>query len=129
MTAAVADTHSLVWYLLDSPELGKEADKIFAACDRGEALIYIPTICLVELIYLQEKGKIPSHLMTELLSNSSNLVFADLSAEVVAALATIPRDHVPDMPDRIIAATARHLELPLVSRDRQIQTSSIETIW
>jgi predicted nucleic acid-binding protein len=33
------------------------------------------------------------------------------------------------MPDRIIAATALHLGVPLVSRDRKIQASSIHTIW
>ena len=33
------------------------------------------------------------------------------------------------MPDRIIAATALHLGLPLISRDRKIQLSSVNTIW
>jgi predicted nucleic acid-binding protein len=33
------------------------------------------------------------------------------------------------MPDRIIAATALHLGLPLISRDRKIQLSSVPTIW
>jgi predicted nucleic acid-binding protein len=33
------------------------------------------------------------------------------------------------MPDRIIAATALHLGLPLVTRDLRIQASGIPTIW
>jgi PIN domain nuclease of toxin-antitoxin system len=33
------------------------------------------------------------------------------------------------MPDRIIAATALHLSVPLITRDRKIHASSIETIW
>ncbi len=38
--------------------------------------------------------------------------------------------HVPDMPDRIIAATALHLNLPLLSRDGQIaQVPSLTVIW
>ena len=42
----------------------------------------------------------------------------------------IPRDVVPDMPDRIIAATAFYLKLPLVTRDMQIQAlTTIQTIW
>jgi predicted nucleic acid-binding protein len=36
---------------------------------------------------------------------------------------------VPDMPDRIIAATAMHLGLPLVMGDRKVQASVIVTIW
>jgi predicted nucleic acid-binding protein len=44
-------------------------------------------------------------------------------------LRRISRDVVPDMPDRIIAATALHLELPLVTSDRRIQQTEVETIW
>lgn len=44
MPDAVADTHSLIWYLEDDPRLGPEADRTFEACDRGELLIYLPTI-------------------------------------------------------------------------------------
>jgi predicted nucleic acid-binding protein len=37
---------------------------------------------------------------------------------------------VPDMPDRIIAATALNLNLPLVTHDHKIlATSVIQTIW
>jgi predicted nucleic acid-binding protein len=49
--------------------------------------------------------------------------------DVVNALSTITRGEVPDMPDRIIAATAVHLGVPLISRDRKIQASSVQTIW
>jgi predicted nucleic acid-binding protein len=48
---------------------------------------------------------------------------------VVDALGQINRDEVPDMPDRIIAATALALGVPLLSRDRKIRASSLETIW
>jgi len=34
-----------------------------------------------------------------------------------------------DFPDRIIVATALHLGLPLISRDRKIQLSDVNTIW
>jgi predicted nucleic acid-binding protein len=48
---------------------------------------------------------------------------------MVDAMARVPRDQVPDLPDRIIAATALHLGVPLVTRDRQITASGIATIW
>jgi PIN domain nuclease of toxin-antitoxin system len=39
-------------------------------------------------------------------------------------------DVVPDMPDRIIAATALLLGLPLLARDRRIgQLTSIHSLW
>ena len=47
----------------------------------------------------------------------------------MTALQSIPRDSVPDMPDRIVAATAKRLVLPLISRDRKIRLADVDTIW
>lgn len=58
MTDCVTDTHALIWYLTNSPRLGSEARAAFDACDKGEAVIYVPIICLVEMVYLIEKGRI-----------------------------------------------------------------------
>jgi PIN domain nuclease of toxin-antitoxin system len=85
------------------------------------------------MLYLQEKGRIPANLTGlldhELASGSTGLALYDLTPEVARALALVPRDAVPDMPDRIIAATAVHLGLPLISRDGKIRLSDVETIW
>jgi PIN domain nuclease of toxin-antitoxin system len=54
---------------------------------------------------------------------------ADLNSAVVAALELIPRDIVPDLPDRIIAATAKALDLPIISRDRAIQKTGLVVLW
>jgi len=133
MPDVVTDTHGLIWYLEDSPLLGPGAKEVFDACDRGEIVVYIPTICLVEIVYLQEKERIPVDLKmqldAELRAGTSGLVLVNLTAEVANAVAHVPRSDVPDMPDRIIAATALHLGLPLISRDRRIQLSDVNTIW
>lgn len=133
MTDFVTDTHALIWYLQDSPRLGSTAQAAFDACDEGKAIVYIPTICLVEIIYLQEKGRIPADLLTQLeaglQSNETGLIIADLTDEAAKAVKRVPKTQVPDMPDRIIAATALHLDLPLLSRDRKIQLSDVETVW
>jgi hypothetical protein len=36
---------------------------------------------------------------------------------------------VPDMPDRIAAATALHFGVPVISRDGRIRASSLQTVW
>jgi PIN domain nuclease of toxin-antitoxin system len=130
---AVTDTHGLIWYLQDDPQLGMQASKIFDACDTGELIIYVPTICVVEIIYLQEKGRIPAdfkkQLNDALRSGVTGLVLFDLTGEVADAISQVPRNQVPDLPDRIVAATALHLGLPVISRDRKIQLSSIKSIW
>lgn len=132
-TDFVTDTHGLIWYLEDSPLLGVQARAAFDACDRGECVIYIPSICLVEIIYLQEKGRIAPHLFeqlrSELASGSTGLAVVDLTLAITAAMTRVLRAEVPDMPDRIVAATALYMELPLISRDRLIQASSIRSVW
>lgn len=129
----VTDTHALIWYLEDSPRLGPGARECFNACERGESIIYVPTICLVEIVYLQEKGRIPSDMKAQfdlaLQSGESGIVPTDLTIEVVAMMNRVLRTTVPDMPDRIIAATALCMELPLISRDRKIQLSGMHTVW
>jgi hypothetical protein len=35
----------------------------------------------------------------------------------------------PDMPDRLIAATAASLAVLVISRDGSIRSSAVETIW
>ena len=129
----VTDTHGLIWYLEDSPRLGSGARQAFDACDRGDAIVYVPTMCLVEMTYLQEKGRISPDLIIrlddELSRGTSGLVIFPLTAEVAKTISDVPRTDIPDMPDRIIAATALHLGLPLISRDRKIRLSAVETLW
>lgn len=40
-----------------------------------------------------------------------------------------PSEEVPDLPDRVIAATALALNLPLISRDGKIKASRLTTVW
>ena len=133
MSNLVTDTHALIWYLEDSSRLSPAANQAFEECERGEIVIYIPTICLVEIVYLQEKGRISADMKSQLdaalIARNSGMILANLTDEVVTALATIPRDSVPDMPDRIIAATAKYLGLPLISRDTRMPLSGISIIW
>ena len=133
MADFVADTHALIWYLEDSPLLGAKARVAFSESERGEGVIFIPTICLVEIVYLLEKGRIPPDLKTkldnEIQEGETGLIFADLNLEIANLVASVPRSEIPDLPDRIIAATALYLNLPVISRDKRISLSSIETIW
>jgi len=48
---------------------------------------------------------------------------------IANAMRLVDRAAVPDFPDRIIAATAVHLGIPLISRDGKIRMSNVTTIW
>jgi predicted nucleic acid-binding protein len=59
-----------------------------------------------------------------------SMVLAPLDAAVAKAVQKISRITVPDMPDRIIAATAVHLNADLVTRDRRLQAAlGNRSIW
>ena len=61
---------------------------------------------------------------------STSFRLAKLTRGVADDVQRIDRSVVGDMPDRIIAATALHLGLPLITSDGNIQKlTNIETIW
>ncbi len=70
-----------------------------------------------------------SMLDEELKSGESGLVLTDLNADVADQIGNVFRDGIPDLPDRVIATTALALNLPLISRDRKIVLSGLETTW
>jgi predicted nucleic acid-binding protein len=89
---------------------------------------------IIELIYLIEKGKIPQDvldLLRDVLDDTTTAFrLIEISREIADEVENIPRPTVPDMPDRIISATALHLNLPLVTKDHEIQAlQNIQTIW
>jgi PIN domain nuclease of toxin-antitoxin system len=95
--------------------------------------VYVSSISLVEVVYLVEKGKLPNVVLDRLTSAlsepDSGFVIAPLNLSIALAILQIPRETVPDMPDRIIAATALDLGLRLVTRDSEISKTGIETVW
>lgn len=52
----VADTHAFIWYILG--KLPENIDKIFQSAEKGEVVIFIPTIVLAECKYLVKNRKI-----------------------------------------------------------------------
>jgi len=50
------------------------------------------------------------------------------SHSIAQTMQSLDRTQVPDLPDLIIAATALYHNIPLISRDRKIQLSTINTI-
>ena len=133
MSAVVSDTHALVWYLSEPETLSRNAVAAFRRAISSQQPIYLSAISIVEIWYLVEKGRVAANALVQLIeaiaSGERGLAVAPLDQAVAEAVGQIPRNLVPDMPDRIIAATALHLGLPLVTRDAQIRSASITTIW
>jgi predicted nucleic acid-binding protein len=67
--------------------------------------------------------------LREVESDDALLVEIPFDRHIALTLRQVDRSQIPDLPDRIIAATALYLNVPVISRDRRIQLSSIDTIW
>jgi len=132
--SVVADTHTIIWYLRSPEKLSTNAvNALDNALNNGES-IFISAISLVEMNYLVEKNRIPTSSLEQLLQLIDdplvNLVVVPLDTPVARAFTQIPREIVPEMGDRIIAATSLYLGLPLVTKDHKISNlSNIQTIW
>ncbi len=134
MRAYVTDTHALIWHLLQSDRLSQNAAFIFKNTDEGNGQIYIPSIVLVEIVYLTEKARIPMDTINQVIglldAPAINYHIAQLALPTIHALCSIPRQTIPDMPDRIIAATAMELNLPLITKDAKIKDAGmVDVVW
>lgn len=137
------DTHALLWHLQQRTVsrgerqgrgLSARARRIFGAADAGRETVLIPTIVLVELVYLSERGIIPGLLVDGLLADlgrgAENYQVAPLDLEVVNRLRDVSARFVPEMPDRIIAATAKATRSRLLSRDEALgRAAGVEIAW
>jgi PIN domain nuclease of toxin-antitoxin system len=133
MPGVVVDTHSIVWYLAQDPNLSATAMAALDGATQAGDSIFVPAICLVELTYLVEKNRLPAlareRLIEALDDPEMPIRLAPLDRAMIDAVASVNRSEVPDMPDRIVVATALALQLPLATRDANIRASQIQTIW
>jgi PIN domain nuclease of toxin-antitoxin system len=85
------------------------------------------------MVYLIEKGRIPPNALTDLHTAIADpnavLQHVPLDENVAMKMREVSRQDIPDLPDRVIAATAQLRGVHLLSRDSQIRTSTVHTIW
>lgn len=132
--AYVADTNIVLWALQNSPRLSSAASAALQQAEAANSPVYVSAVSLVEIRYLIEKGRFTEkdyrQIMQALSDPAVMLTPIALDLPIADAIAQIPRATVPDMPDRIIAATALALGLPLISADTEIRKlTNIAVIW
>ncbi|NMG19508.1 PIN domain-containing protein [Brasilonema bromeliae] len=133
MLRAVADTHAVIWYIFADARLSITARNMIAQIASAGDQVAFSSITLAEIVYLSEKGRISPLTLERLLAvvDTTDAVLAEVPFDrhIAQALRLVERTQVPDLPDRIVAATALHLGVPVISRDSKIKLSSINTIW
>ena len=130
---AVTGTHALIW--ASSGQLRKRsrtAHGLFEQAEARRATIYVPTLVLVEMSNEVYRGRIVIDrgfaAWVEALFSSRGFAPVDLTTEIVLRAEQLYA--IPERTDRLIAATAREMDLPLITRDPEIERAAgVRTIW
>jgi predicted nucleic acid-binding protein len=122
MNSYVTDTQALVKFMMGKKVINERSHQAYQSADEGESVIIIPAIVLMEMLYLFEKNRIDVGLLqTDELFKSHNYQFEPLSFDILKVAIEI--DDIPELHDRLIAATAKYLDLPLITNDPLIRES------
>lgn len=123
MSDYAVDTQALIRFMEGKRVTPSAVREILEATDRGEHRIIIPAIVLMEIMYLFEKRRITKSILDieTLLSTSINYRFEPLTLDILKTASTI--QDVPELHDRLIAATASYLNIPLLTNDPDLIAS------
>jgi PIN domain nuclease of toxin-antitoxin system len=126
----VADTHALLWWFTNSPKISSKASVIFEKCEKGEGVIFIPSIVIAEALSIFDKKRISfdfRNLFKEIKA-SQNFVLIALDYPILEKMVALKE--VPELHDKIIVSTAKYLKLPIITKDKILQKlTSVKTIW
>ena len=129
MNRYVVDTQCLVWYLGKDRHLPRAARAVFDSAKEGRVQILVPSIVLVETLFLVQRQRISEAIADELIllpeTSDSAIYVVPLDMSVVRSMRDFGPAAVAEMADRVIAATARSLSLPLLTVDHAIAASGL----
>jgi PIN domain nuclease of toxin-antitoxin system len=126
----LSDTHALLWWFTDSPKISSKAAGIFERCEAGENIIFIPSIVLAEALTIFEKKRVLFNFkaLFRTIDESDNFLLVALDSQILQSMMTLKE--IPEIHDKIIASTATHLKIPIITKDKTLQNlRSIKTIW
>ena len=124
----VIDTHILVWVQLAPEKLSEAAIKAIAETN----FLLVPSISLWEISMLvnHQRLKLPCPLINWLntVCSKPKIKLQEITPEIAALSGAL--DMRGDPADRLITATAKAMNLPLITADHRIRNlSGLTTIW
>lgn len=129
LNSYVADTMAII-IRIEKRKSGQQAKSIFEAAEQQTVKIFVPAIVFAEVLYLSERQKVRCSLKNIELyfQQYPNIQELPLSFSIAQFCATI--DDIRELHDRLIAATALSINVPLITNDPVIQSSHyISTVW
>ncbi|MBI5675483.1 MAG: PIN domain-containing protein [Nitrospirae bacterium] len=125
----LADTVTIIRHFAKTGKIGRKAKGILDDAEVGKHHIFISVISLVEIMYLSQKMRIKINLKETLkiINSSANYSIVDLTPQIVMIA---EETGFPELFDRLILATARHLGVPMLTPDEDLQkTAGVKIIW
>ena len=115
---------------LEKRKMPNAIKAIFIQAENGTAEIRIPALVFAELGYLSEKGKIEATLADALryIKSYPSISEYPMTFQVIEHAFKI--NDIPELHDRLIAATAKVMNVPILTNDPDISGSAhVESIW
>jgi len=126
----VTDAHGFLWFLSKDKRLGKKALEIFRSCDKGEEIVVVPSIVLLECLYVCEKKRIGFEFREIMLKIQGTFNYPVYPLDEGVVLECQNVDKIAEPHDRIIVATTKLLNAKLITKDAGIINSKlVETVW
>ncbi len=123
------DTVALVRHFAGNKNIGHKAKEILNSIETTDNNFAISSISLMEILYLSEKNRIDidfEETVSHITSNSSYQV-VDLNTEILLTASMIK---FYELHDRMILATAKWLDVPILSSDSKFgKVEGIQVIW
>jgi PIN domain nuclease of toxin-antitoxin system len=123
------DTNTIIRYFAQIGEIGKSARKILTEAENNEHELIISVISLMEIMFLAVKNRIPVQLTEtiKLIDTKVNYSICDLTVNILMIAKELD---FYELHDRLILATAKFLNIPIISSDSKFQSiKEVQTIW
>ena len=118
------DTHVLLWWLDDNPNLSQSARTVIAD---GNNLVFVSAAVIWEIQIKQALGKLKIPVNFRNVLNGQGFELLDITVEHAYAVGKLPPYH-RDLFDRILVAQAKVEKMTLVSRDNRIKKYKVPLI-
>ena len=125
----LADTVAIIRHFARCGHIGKQAKTILEGADKGENIVWISIIGIVEIMYLAERNRIPLNLSETQarLAGLENYRIINLDFDIVEVASAIGE---LELHDRLIVASAKYLGTPILTNDKDIRdVGIINVIW
>ena len=126
MTTWLVDTHALLWFLSDDPQLSPTAK---ATMESSETVLLASAACIWEMAIKAGLGKlkVPADLPSIL--DEQGFATLDVAAQHAWAVADLPLSDHRDPFDRLLVAQALVERLGVISNDTQLDQYGIKRHW